>query len=841
MIPGMDDTQNIRSNLESSKAMGDGSHSSLLDEVIPSDSERSATQAPAPVTVEMLAAARPSHEGLWAALFYALCTMSLGFPAIAGKFLAGEYSDQFIAGYAFREFGASVLRATGGFPQWNPYLFGGMPYIAAMHGDIFYPTFLIRMLMPTDAAMTWSFILHLFLAGFFAFRFLRASGFSFHASLIGGTAYMMSGQLASLVSPGHDGKLTVSALFPLGLWMLTIGIRHGRRWSWGVLALTIGLAVLSPHPQLLQYMLLASAAFTIHLAISVFRKRATPALTVLARMGMALLSVAIGLATGAIQYLPVREYVAWSPRAGGLSDYATATSFAWPVKELFDAYLPQFTGMIEAYWGANAIHLHSDYVGAVVLLLAGAAFASLKQDPRRGFLMFWTITLVIAVLWAVGGDTPFYRIPYAIVPGTKYFRAPATVFFVGSMALSVLATAGAEKALLRQVSVKYVAGWLAFAALIVGLALTGVLTDFARAMATEDVLDLVIANAPQVTIGAWRSFAFVLFAVAVILVYRKGRMPLRAAGIALAFLVAADGWSIMRKYWIFSEPAKVIYRSDAAIDKVNADPEPSRVLALEIEDNPRRDTNLQGDGLMIHRIRAVLGYHGNQLGRYNLLLQKDEGFQQVFNRQMWALLNIRYLMTNSAQVEPYFPGAEWVIGPVENSAGTPVYLYRLPGDNPYAWVAPTLVKAEDDAVAATIFNRGFDLKRAALFSMDAPVSSPDSLSVLPLAIETAARVTKYSPGQVSIELSEPAAAGAALVVSENYYPGWTATVDGKSAPVGRADMTLIGVQLPEGGRKIELTFDSPTYERGKLITLFALALTALLIIGGIFRERKTIA
>ena len=64
---------------------------------------------------------------------------------------------------------------------------------------------------------------------------------------------MMSGQIASYVSPGHDGKLFVSALFPLALWMLYRGIRGGKSWSWGAFALIIGLCVLSPHPQLLQY------------------------------------------------------------------------------------------------------------------------------------------------------------------------------------------------------------------------------------------------------------------------------------------------------------------------------------------------------------------------------------------------------------------------------------------------------------------------------------------------------------------------------------------------------------------------------------------------------------
>jgi hypothetical protein len=794
-----------------------------------------------PVTREMVAAAGPARPGLWAALLYALCTMALGYPALAGKFLAGPNSDQFVAGYAFREFGAAMLKATGGFAQWNPFLFGGMPYIAAMHGDIFYPTFLMRMIMPTDVAMTWSFMLHLFLAAFFTYRFVRASGFGFYPALFAGIAYMMSGQLASLVSPGHDGKLSVSALFPLTLWMLTLGMRRGKRWSWGVLALTIGLAVLSPHPQLLQYLLLASAAFTLHLAVSMLRAHEIPARTVLARMGFALVCVAIGLSIGAIQYLPVREYVAWSPRAGGLADYSIATSYAWPTKELFDAYLPQFTGMIEAYWGENAIHLHSDYMGVVVLLLAGAAFVGLRSDSRKGFLWFWIVTLVVALLWALGGHTPFYRIPYAIIPGTKYFRAPATVFFVGTMALAVLSAAGVERVLTRKVGIKYAFGWFAVAAVIALLGSLNVLTDFAQALAPEEMVDAVIANSLEVILGAWRSFAFVLLAVVIITSYRRAKLSLVAAGWLFAVLAAVDSWTIMRHYWVFSPPASVTYASNPAIEKVKSDPLPSRVLAIELERNDRRDTDLQGDGLMIHRVRTVLGYHGNQLGRYNQLLQKDQGFVQILNPKIWQLYNVRYLLTNTADVSQVVPSAQWVIGPVKDAAGTNVYLYRLPGDNPFAWVAPVAVKADDESAGATLMNGAFDVRRAALFAPDANVAVVDSLAELPLPLSIEVKVAHYEPGRMSLELSAPAPAGSALLVSENYFPGWTATVDGKAAATARADYALIGVQLPEGGKKIELSFDDPAYARGKMITIFALVLTALLIGAGIITERKAIA
>src|SRR5215217_9038899 len=56
-----------------------------------------------PVPREAILAAGPRRGGLIAAALYALATLSLGYPAVMGKFLAGPNSDQYVAGYAFRE------------------------------------------------------------------------------------------------------------------------------------------------------------------------------------------------------------------------------------------------------------------------------------------------------------------------------------------------------------------------------------------------------------------------------------------------------------------------------------------------------------------------------------------------------------------------------------------------------------------------------------------------------------------------------------------------------------------------------------------------------------------
>ena len=175
----------------------------------------------------------PRFAATWATLTYAVCTMLLAWPALGGGFLVNPRSDQYTGGWPVRDFAGQALKAGQGIPEWNPYLFGGLPYIAAMHGDIFYPTALLRLLLPTDVGLTWGFILHIFLAGCFTYGFLRAWGFGFFPSLIAGIGYMMSGELAGLVSPGHDGKLFVSALMPLTLWFLVRGIRDARMWAWG--------------------------------------------------------------------------------------------------------------------------------------------------------------------------------------------------------------------------------------------------------------------------------------------------------------------------------------------------------------------------------------------------------------------------------------------------------------------------------------------------------------------------------------------------------------------------------------------------------------------------------
>src|SRR5439155_471384 len=149
---------------------------------------------------------------------------------LAGQWLGAPLSDQNPAGYASRTWGAEWWHRLGHVPLWEPELFGGMPYIGAGHGDIFYPTSFLRLVLPVATVINLNFFLHFILAGLFTYLLLRQLGVSWTGSVVSGLAYELSGLIASYPSPGHDGKLFASAALPLACLALVLALRD-KRWQ----------------------------------------------------------------------------------------------------------------------------------------------------------------------------------------------------------------------------------------------------------------------------------------------------------------------------------------------------------------------------------------------------------------------------------------------------------------------------------------------------------------------------------------------------------------------------------------------------------------------------------
>lgn len=759
-----------------------------------------------------------------ALLVCTLAVLTLLWPLLTGQILfGGMRSDMFIAGYSFRLFGAEQFLATGAIPQWNPYLYGGLPFIAAMHGDIFYPTAWLRWVMPVDLAITWGMAVHFVLAGWLTFGFARALRLSWSAAITAAVAYQLSGIVASQMSPGHDGKLFVSALTPLGFWVLLSAIRGARRWAFGAFALVVALLVLG-HYQMCYFLMLALGLWTLYLAFWDDQRPAgqNPWLAV----GLAALAVVVGIGITALQVLPFLEYIPYSPRAAGgpNTGWEWVNSYAMPPAELFTWVLPEFNGVLDNYWGENPIKFHTEYVGVVPLMLACFAWG---DAPRRRLVVALLVGVVLFQLLAFAGHTPFYRPFFEFLPMLKKMRAVGMVFFLVAFPLALLAGIGLERIMTGQVKpgrVLAVAGGFGVFAL---LGATGVLQVIAEGIAMAQRMEAVQANAPELRMGALRLLLFVALGGAAIWATAARRLRGALAAAVVAGVVVADLWSVDRQFYLFSPRAAELFRDDEVTARLRQEPMPFRVLDAQ--------NSYPQSTLMAYRIPSVLGYHGNELRFYQELGGKDQGWQGVFSPNVLDLLAVRFLIL---QQEQPVPGFHRIAGPVTSTFGTQAVLYEKDLVPPYARVVASAATAPEPRIPPTVINPQFPVNLAVLYPESTSISVAPLGDTLPASLARAT-VAEWSPGAMRITLEGQNPAASYLVVAENWYPDWRASVDGQPAAVHRADHTLLSVVLPPGAREVTLKFESETYARGKLVSLAALLMAVGMIVAPVALARRS--
>ena len=760
------------------------------------------------------------------ALALAVCigaALLLLWPLLTGQILfGGARSDMFIAGYSFRGFSAEHFLETGAIPQWNPYLFGGLPFIGAMHGDIFYPTAWLRWIMPVDLAITWGMVLHFVLAGWFMYRFCRALGLSWSAALIAGVAFELTGIVASQMSPGHDGKLFVSALTPLAFWTLLHAIRGAHKWAYGAFALEVALIVLG-HYHMAYFLLLALGLWSLYLALfDPERPRGAAAWRPLAWTGAAVL---IGVGITALQVLPFVAYIPYSPRAASGPDqgWAFASSYALPPSEVFTFLLPEFNGVLDRYWGRNPSKFHTEYVGFLPLALAALA---LGDAPRRRLVVALGLGGLLFLLLSFGGHTVFYRPFYELLPGLKKIRAMGMVFYLTAFALCVLAGIGADRLLAHRVPTRTVLGVVGAALVFALLGVAGGLQGLTESLAIPERLGAVAANADALRAGALRLLAFVVVGGAALWATASGSLAPRIATGALTAVVAVELWSVDRVFYTFSPRADVLFADDAVTRHLKAVEPPYRVLDV-------------GDSygyalLMAYRIPVARGYHGFQMQRYNELAGADQGFRNLLSPSLLDLLAIRYLILPQPQE---VPGYRQVVGPTSTTFGNTAVLYERDTIPAYARVLPASFKAPDGQVVPTLVDPRFPASSVALLPDTATTSSPTARPPFRPATATA-RVTEWRPGAMTIALTGAEAAPSHLLVAENWYPDWRADVDGRPGLVRRINHALLGVDLPPDAREVRLRFESSAYATGKIVSLIALLVAAAMIVLPAVRRRS---
>lgn len=767
----------------------------------------------------------PKRPTLAALGLLSLWIAVLSLPMLSGQWLGSPWGDFNPAGFASRTWGAAWWHRLGHVPLWEPELFGGMPYIGAGHGDIFYPTSFLRLFLPISFVFDLGFVLHYLLAGLFTYLLLRRLKVSWTGAVIGGLAYELTGLLASYPSPGHDGKLFASAALPLACLALVLALRDKRPVGYAILAAAVALSLLG-HFQLAYYNLIVAGLFALYLTFAE-PPEAAPLRPRLVRLGIAMGAVLLGFGLASIQVMPFIQYIPFSPRASGYHGFEGSTSYAIPWVHVPEFFLKGFVGARETYWGSNPLKLHSEYLGLPVVALA--VVGALARDRRR--LVYWLGGIgLLFLLISLGAATPFYRLFWAIMPMIKKTRAPGMAFYVVGLVLAAFAGFGVER-LERKEGTGATTPWFIVGGLVALLAVSGAFGIMAANLAGARA-PTAQADAQAILFGALTSGLALVGTALCVLAAVRGRLVPSLSAVFLTLVIGGDLFLNARGFWLYApDPHQDWYRPDTVTSLIGKTPAPFRIF-----DAP---PGVYGsDALMAFDIPQLLGYHGNELRYYDELLGGKDEWANLRYLHLWDLLAIRYLVIpiDRAKVDSV-PGFKVVLDAAATSGEHQARVFERTEVQPYARVIPGAVKADTNEVIPTLIDPRMDFNRIVLFDRFEPVN-PLPVTAMPAPSPSKATFARWVPGQMSITLDPPPPADSYLLVAENWFPDWRATVDGRAADVLRGDWTFITVPVPAGARQVELTFRSPVYERGRLLSILSLVLLVAWTAGGVLWQRK---
>jgi hypothetical protein len=397
------------------------------------------------------------HYGWSLLLLYALSILSLGWVLLAPERVlsspAGDVASQFL--YT-RAFGFGEM-AQGKLPLWNPYLYGGVPYLGDFQSALLYPPNLIFLVLPTGLAIGWSFLLHLFWLGAGMLLWACAGrGLSRTAGVVAAAAAMFGAPFFLHIHAGHLSNICTMAWLP---WIFLALDRWLARqeWKWIVLgAGATALALYAGHPQ---YVLFAGLVTAIY-ALAHWPPSGRWGKTAL---GVLLWPVLAALLAAA-QLLPGLEATAESIRGRPAPLWFTQ-SFSFPPENILTLWAPWlWGGLVEGgYMGRWLLWEMNVFAGlGVVLLSLGAVCGGVRDAlaqksavghpqpalcPTAHQGREWRLGLcwLAALLLALGVHTPLHAALVSVIPGFDALRGVSKFVIFCGLFLALLAGYGVDR------------------------------------------------------------------------------------------------------------------------------------------------------------------------------------------------------------------------------------------------------------------------------------------------------------------------------------------------------------------------------------------------------------
>jgi hypothetical protein len=364
--------------------------------------------------------------------------------------------------YFYRQFFNEWI-GRGIFPWWNPYLFGGEPFVANPIVNIWYPPNWLFSLLPLNLAYSWHLAFHIFWAMLGMYTLLKTLNFKLKnglAAWTGGVIFGLSGFFAARIFAGHVDMIAAASWMPWVIWgsikYQVSSIKERGRWLL-VAAGTFAMQLLAGYQTM---------AFFTAIAVGVIASWRAAQERSLKPLWMAGLAGAAGLGLAAFHILPVAQFFTRSIRSFSFP-YAWNSYGALRWESLKQLLSPFYFGNQYAYAGpVPNLTEHAMFIGVVGLILAiiGAFISVRKKGVGLAFL-----ALALFGLWVSLGPNASLDLQYIlwkILPVYHSLRIPPrhlVMFVFGAAALAGMGLAGFQKTAQKLIAVVVVIELILFA------------------------------------------------------------------------------------------------------------------------------------------------------------------------------------------------------------------------------------------------------------------------------------------------------------------------------------------------------------------------------------------
>lgn len=804
------------------------------------------------------------------------------FPAITEDRILFQHDT--VAGAGAGQEAKEYYERTGERTRWTNALFGGMPtYQMSPSYDSTEPLTFVQkvyhLFLPNYVWLTFIMML-----GFYIL--LRAFGIPAWLAGLGGIIWGFSSYFFILIAAGHIWKFITLAYIPPTIAGIVLAYRKKYLLGGIITALFMAMQILSNHVQMTYYFLFVILFMVGAFFEDAWRKKELPQF--FKATGVLIVAGLIGVSINLSNLYHTYEYsketmrgkselkyegAAAKQTSSGLNrDYITQWSYG--IGETFSLLVPNVKGgasvplsrsekamekanpmysslysQLTQYFGDQPMTSGPVYVGAFVLMLFILGCFIVK-GPMKWALLGATIFSIL-LSWGKNfmGLTDFF-IDY--IPMYNKFRAVSSILVIAEFTIPLLAILTLKEILtkpeLLKEKLKYI--YISFG-LTGGLALLFAIAPRlffptyipGNEMAAlqnalpADQLSPIIANLEEMrvhlfTSDAWRSFFIVTIGTLLLLAYNAKKLKATWTVAAIALLCLGDMWSVNKRY-LYDEQFIPKSEQTATFRKTQTDE-----LILQDPSLDYRVLNFAGNTFEENNTsywhKSVGGYHAAKLRRYQEMIDHHIAKEMQAAYQEVATAGGQMDSVNAAKF------------PVLNMLNTKYFIFpagqqgqTVPIENPYtfgnAWFIDKIqyvnnANEEIDAIGQV------DLQQTAIVDSKFKEALKgvnkgykDSLSTI--------RLTSYEPNQLVYETSSPQ--DGIVVFSEIYYPGWTATIDGKPADIARADYILRTMNVPAGKHTIEMRFDPQSLHitEGIAYGAMALLLVGVIILIWIYRKK----